>query len=147
MLGAFTKSPRAAEFRQNGSEFERRCIEAGEGAIKWLPKLGMSLPRKVFELKEAESSDDGSIILTDGKVRLLIRRCHTGLYRSLRQGLDHIGFKVENMENAKKDLDEITATFPESTPRRYYPRPNATTSRTKRSRPGWQTTPRDFFRI
>lgn len=75
--------------------------------------------QKVLDLKGVEeSAGDGSITLTDGKVRLLIRPTHNGLYRSLRQGLDHIGFKVENLEKAKKDLDEITTTFPESAPRK-----------------------------
>ena len=73
---------------------------------------------KVLELKGVEeSTDDGSITLTDGKVRLVIRRCHNGFYRSLRQGLDHVGFKVESLAKAKTDLDEITTAFPESAPK------------------------------
>ena len=103
-------------------------LEEGWDQPRWInhisiravnPDVVASFYEKVFELKEVEeSSDDGSIILTDGKVRLLIRRCHSGLYRGLRQGLDHIGFKVENVEKAKKDLDKITTTFPESAPRK-----------------------------
>jgi catechol 2,3-dioxygenase-like lactoylglutathione lyase family enzyme len=74
---------------------------------------------KVLELKGLEeAAEDGSITLTDGKVRLVIRPCHDGFYRSLRQGLDHIGFKVESLEKAKKDLDEIATTFPESAPKK-----------------------------
>ena len=74
---------------------------------------------KVLELKGVEqSAEDGSITLTDGKVCLVIRPCHNGFYRSLRQGLDHIGFKVENLEKAKKDLDEIATTFPDSAPKK-----------------------------
>jgi catechol 2,3-dioxygenase-like lactoylglutathione lyase family enzyme len=73
----------------------------------------------VLELEEIpDSTPDGSITLTDGKVRLVIRRCHNGFYRSLRQGFDHIGFKVESLERAKQDLDEIATTFPESAPRK-----------------------------
>ncbi|MGH7772156.1 MAG: VOC family protein [Candidatus Binatia bacterium] len=74
---------------------------------------------KVFELRGVEESSNGEgISLTDGKVRLLIRRCNDGLYRGLRQGLDHVGFKVEDLEKTKKDLEEITTTFPESAPQR-----------------------------
>src|SRR5918999_1723987 len=61
---------------------------------------------KVLELKGVEEgSEEGTITLTDGKVRLLIRRCHNGHYRSLKQGFDHIGFKVESVDQTKKDLD------------------------------------------
>ena len=61
---------------------------------------------KIFELKEAETyRDDGSICMTDGKVKLLLRPRDNSLYRGLREGLDHFGFKVENLEQAKNDLD------------------------------------------
>lgn len=32
--------------------------------------------------------------------------------------MDHIGFKVENLENAKKDLEKIAASSPDSGPRK-----------------------------
>jgi len=74
---------------------------------------------KVLELKGVEEAGEaGSITLTDGKVRLIIRRCHDGYYRSLRQGFDHIGFKVESVEKAKKDLDDLAKNFPESAPKK-----------------------------
>ena len=74
---------------------------------------------KVFELKGVEeSADDGSVTVTDGKVRIVIRPCHDGFYRTLRQGFDHIGFKVENVDKAKKDLDEIATNFPNSAPKK-----------------------------
>src|SRR5262249_48493990 len=60
---------------------------------------------KVFELKGVEeSAEDGSVTVTDGKVRLVIRPCHDGFYRSLRQGFDHLGFKVESVEKTKKKI-------------------------------------------
>ena len=72
-----------------------------------------------MELKGVEEAgEEGSITLTDGKVRLIIRRCHTGYYRSLRQGFDHIGFNVESVEKTKKDLDEIAANHPECAPKK-----------------------------
>ena len=70
---------------------------------------------KVFELKETETyPGDGSLCLTDGKVKLLLRPRNQSLYRGLREGLDHFGFKVESLEQTKKDLDELEATDPAS---------------------------------
>ncbi|HLN88258.1 MAG TPA: VOC family protein, partial [Candidatus Limnocylindrales bacterium] len=74
---------------------------------------------KVFELKGLEEfSKDQGISLTDGKVGLLIRPCNDHLYRGMREGLDHIGFKVENLEKAKNDLDDIATNFPQSAPQK-----------------------------
>ena len=74
---------------------------------------------KVFELKGLEEfSQDEGISLTDGKVRLLIRPCNENLYRGMRQGLDHIGFKVENLAQAKKDLDDVGINLPQSAPQK-----------------------------
>jgi catechol 2,3-dioxygenase-like lactoylglutathione lyase family enzyme len=74
---------------------------------------------KVLELKGVEEAgEEGSITLTDGKVRLIIRRCHDGYYRSLRQGFDHIGFKVESVEKTKEDLANIATGHPECAPKK-----------------------------
>lgn len=74
---------------------------------------------KVLELKGVEEAgEEGSITLTDGKVRLVIRKCHDRFYRALRQGFDHIGFKVENVEKTKHDIDELAASFPQSAPKK-----------------------------
>jgi catechol 2,3-dioxygenase-like lactoylglutathione lyase family enzyme len=73
----------------------------------------------VLELEETPArAADGAISLTDGKVRLVIRPCHDKFYRGLRQGFDHIGFKVESVEKTKKDLDEIGTAFPEAAPKK-----------------------------
>ena len=72
---------------------------------------------KIFELKEAETyRDDGSICMTDGKVKLLLRPRDPSLYRGLREGVDHIGFKVESLDRVKQDLDALAAAAPESAP-------------------------------
>jgi catechol 2,3-dioxygenase-like lactoylglutathione lyase family enzyme len=69
---------------------------------------------RIFELKEAETyKDDGSICMTDGKVKLLLRPRDNRLYRGLREGLDHFGFKVENLEMAKSDLAALGETSPQ----------------------------------
>jgi predicted enzyme related to lactoylglutathione lyase len=74
---------------------------------------------KIFELKEAETyRDDGSICMTDGKVRLLLRPRDNNLYRGLREGLDHVGFKVESLKAASDDLDALAASSPESAARK-----------------------------
>ncbi|MGH7873499.1 MAG: VOC family protein [Candidatus Binatia bacterium] len=70
---------------------------------------------KIFELKEAETyRDDGSICMTDGKVKLLLRPRDQSLYRGLREGLDHVGFKVESLECVKAELDALAVAAPES---------------------------------
>ncbi len=74
---------------------------------------------KVLDLKGVEDGgEEGSITLTDGKVRLIIRRCHNGYYRSLRQGFDHVGFKVDSVEQTKKDLEQICADHSECAPKK-----------------------------
>ena len=60
---------------------------------------------ELFEVKEPPLGD--AVCLSDGKVRLLILPTNNSSYISMRQGLDHIGFKVESMEQAKKDLDAL----------------------------------------
>jgi len=70
---------------------------------------------KIFELKEAETyRDDGSICMTDGKVRLLLRPRDKSLYRGLREGLDHIGFKLESLQRVKDDLAAFALSAPEA---------------------------------
>ena len=67
----------------------------------------------IFELKEAETyKDDGSICMTDGKVKLLLRPRDNRLYRGLREGIDHFGFKVEDLEKTKTDLAALEETAP-----------------------------------
>ena len=63
---------------------------------------------KIFELKEAETyRDDGTICMTDGKVKLLLRPRDNSLYRGLREGLDHFGFKVDSVEKTQADLKAL----------------------------------------
>jgi catechol 2,3-dioxygenase-like lactoylglutathione lyase family enzyme len=69
---------------------------------------------KVLELQGVEQGGEaGSIMLTDGKVRLIIRRCHNSFYRSLREGFDHIGFKVDSVEQTTRELADLAAASPE----------------------------------
>jgi catechol 2,3-dioxygenase-like lactoylglutathione lyase family enzyme len=70
---------------------------------------------KIFDLKTIEGlPEGGTICLTDGKVKLLLRPCDNSLYRGLREGLDHIGFKVDSVDQIKTDLEEIARSAPQS---------------------------------
>ena len=70
---------------------------------------------KIFELKEAETyKDDGAICMTDGKVKLLLRPRDNSLYRGLREGLDHFGFKVESLAKTQSDLAALAESAPPS---------------------------------
>lgn len=72
---------------------------------------------KVFELNVSEApGQDGSFQVTDGTVTLLIRPCDNTLYRGMREGLDHIGFQVKDLEQTKKDIAELSDAAPESAP-------------------------------
>jgi len=64
------------------------------------------------------SSEKGDVCLSDGKVSLLIRPCDTTSYRAMTEGLDHIGFKVENLERAKREIDQIGESSPDSAPKK-----------------------------
>jgi catechol 2,3-dioxygenase-like lactoylglutathione lyase family enzyme len=92
--------------------------EAGWEQPRWInhisirandPAQTAEFYEKIFALKEAETyQDDGSIGMTDGKVKLLLRPRHNGLYRGLREGLDHFGFKVESLEKTKTDVAALS---------------------------------------
>jgi hypothetical protein len=67
---------------------------------------------RLFEVKEPPLGD--AVCLSDGKIRLLIHPTTDHSYVSMRQGLDHIGFRVESLEAVQKDLQEIALSAPES---------------------------------
>jgi catechol 2,3-dioxygenase-like lactoylglutathione lyase family enzyme len=73
---------------------------------------------EVFGLKEGKKfRDEDTLCVTDGTVDLLIRRTTNHSYISMRQGLDHFGFAVDNLEEAKKDLAEFAKSFPDAAPK------------------------------
>jgi catechol 2,3-dioxygenase-like lactoylglutathione lyase family enzyme len=98
--------------------------EAGWDQPRWINHISIRADdparvaefyEKIFELKEAETyRDDGSICMTDGKVKLLLRPRDQSLYRGLREGLDHMGFKVESLERVKEDLAAFSQALPEA---------------------------------
>lgn len=89
------------------------CIRSGR------PAYLAEFYQKVFELKPVEGlSGDNSYYLTDGKVGLAIRPWDMVQYRGQMAGLDHFGFKVDDLEQTKKDLDALAAAAPASAPRK-----------------------------
>jgi len=68
----------------------------------------------VFELT-AQNRQDGNFYLSDGRVTLMIIAWKIGDYYGqdpARTGLDHIGFKVESVEQVKKDMQFLIGENP-----------------------------------
>lgn len=86
-------------------------------AIK--PTVLAEFYQTVFDLAVVkELSGEGTVCLTDGQSNLLIRPCENYSYRSMSQGLDHLGFKVDDLDAVQKDLEELGKSHPESAPRK-----------------------------
>ena len=73
--------------------------------------------RDSFDLQEAEKAlEDPNFYLTDGKVTLIIAPWKMSDFEGAgidRPGIEHIGFKVENVEAFKKDLAALREANPE----------------------------------
>ena len=76
------------------------------------PDRSAKLFKKVFELDEVPNNGEEGICLTDGQSYLVIRPCDTTSYNTMKNGLDHVGFKVEDLEAVKAELDDIAKTLP-----------------------------------
>ncbi len=76
--------------------------------------------RDVFELSPGNKKEgDPNHYLSDGHVTLVIMPWDITDYDGtgiITMGMDHIGFKVENVDALKKDVDEIAANNPRLTP-------------------------------
>src|SRR5258707_2282653 len=89
------------------------CIRSGR------PAHIAEFYQKVFDLQPVEGmSGDNSYYLTDGKVNLAIRPWDMIQYRGHMAGLDHFGFKVEDLAQTKKELYALAASSPASPPRK-----------------------------
>lgn len=83
------------------------------------PALLAEFYQKVYELAPVEAlSGDNAYCVSDGKVNLVIRPWDMVAYRGLWEGLDHFGFKVDNLDHAKKDLEALASSAPASAPRK-----------------------------
>ena len=73
--------------------------------------------RDSFDLQKAEKAlEDPNFYLTDGKVTLIIAPWKMSDFEGAgidRPGIEHIGFKVENVETFKKDLAALREANPE----------------------------------
>ena len=106
-------------YKDEGWEQPRHLHHVAIRAKK--PALLAEFYRNVFELTTVKNlSGEGEICLTDGKSYLLIRPCENYSYRSMTEGIDHVGFKVEDLEAVKKELDDLGKSFPESAPRKIF---------------------------
>jgi len=76
--------------------------------------------RNVFELSPANrNAGDRNHYLTDGHVTLVIMPCDITDYDGtgiISAGMDHIGFKVENLAAFKQDVERIAADNPRLAP-------------------------------
>ena len=72
--------------------------------------------RDLFDLKEEEKAlEDPNFYLTDGKVTLIIAPWKMSDFEGAgidRPGLEHVGFKVENVEAVKKELTALRESDP-----------------------------------
>jgi catechol 2,3-dioxygenase-like lactoylglutathione lyase family enzyme len=72
----------------------------------------------VFELRPVEGGgDSGQLCVSDGKVSIVIIPTENKSYRSMTEGLDHIGFKVDGLKKADEDLEQLARQHPESKPK------------------------------
>jgi catechol 2,3-dioxygenase-like lactoylglutathione lyase family enzyme len=103
--------------RDEGWEQPRHLHHIAIRAVK--PALLAEYYQKIFDLTEVKDlSSEGGICLSDGKTHLFIRPCENYSYRSMTQGLDHVGFKVEDLEAVKTELDDLGKSFPQSAARK-----------------------------
>ena len=103
-------------------------VEKGWEQKRWLNHIAIRALKpsqlaefyhEVYELSPVEGFSGGDgFCLTDGRVHLMIRAWNPTTFRGMREGLDHIGFKVENLDEAKKDIDELARSFPDAAPRK-----------------------------
>src|SRR5262245_6485822 len=73
--------------------------------------------RDLFDLKEQDKAlEDPNFYLTDGKMTLVVAPWKMSDFEGAgidRPGLEHIGFKVENLEAVKKELASLRESNPE----------------------------------
>jgi catechol-2,3-dioxygenase len=103
-------------------------LEGGWDQPRWINHIAIRSARpaylaeyyqKVFELRPVEGlSGDNTYYLSDGKVTLSLKPWDMVSYRGLWAGLDHFGFRVENLEKTKQDIESLSAAEPASAARK-----------------------------
>ena len=83
------------------------------------PSLLVDFYQNVFELRPLEGvSEKGQLCLSDGKVSLVIIPCENTSYHAMTEGLDHIGFKVETLKKVEQELESLSQSHPDSSPKK-----------------------------
>jgi catechol-2,3-dioxygenase len=129
--GMRTHDPDGNQFdlsQQGMANVREGYLQEGWEQPRWINHIAIRSSRpaylaeyyqKVFELQPIEGlSGDSSYYVTDGKVTLALRPWDMVSYRGLMAGLDHFGFKVENLGQAKKDIEALAASNPTSAARK-----------------------------
>jgi catechol 2,3-dioxygenase-like lactoylglutathione lyase family enzyme len=104
-------------YKESGWERPRRLSHIAMRAIK--PARLAKFYQDVFGLEKVEKlSDSENFYLTDGVAYLAIMPCDNDSYRGMKEGLHHLGFRVENVENTQTDLEQLGARSPAAGPRK-----------------------------
>jgi catechol-2,3-dioxygenase len=114
--------------QKNMANVREGYLQEGWEQPRWINHIAIRTARpahlaeyyqKVFELKPIEGlSGDGGYYVTDGKVTIALRPWDMVTYRGLMAGLDHFGFKVDNLDQTKKDIAALTTSAPASAARK-----------------------------
>jgi catechol 2,3-dioxygenase-like lactoylglutathione lyase family enzyme len=104
-------------YLEKGWEQPRHLHHVAIRAAK--PSLLAEFYQEVFEMRPVESgSEKGQLCVSDGKVAIVIIPTENNSYRSMTEGLDHIGFKVEALEQAERELSALSEAHSESAPKK-----------------------------
>jgi catechol 2,3-dioxygenase-like lactoylglutathione lyase family enzyme len=104
-------------YLEEGWEQPRQLHHVAIRAAK--PSLLADFYQNVFELRPVESvSEKGQLCLSDGKVSIVIIPTENNSYRAMTEGLDHIGFKVEALNKAEQEVEELSQSHPDSAPKK-----------------------------
>ncbi len=96
-----------ADFYQNVFELRRLEGTSEKGStLRLRPELSRGLTSK------------GHLCLSDGKVSLVIIPCENTSYHAMTEGLDHIGFKVEALKKVEQELESLSQSHPDSSPKK-----------------------------
>ena len=104
-------------YKESGWEQPRKLSHIAMRAIK--PARLAKFYQDVFGLeKVSKLSDRENFYLTDGVVYLAIMPCDNDSYRGMKEGLHHLGFRVESLERVKEELEQMGSQSPAAAPRK-----------------------------
>ena len=104
-------------YKESGWEQPRKLSHIAMRAIK--PARLAKFYQDVFGLEKVDKlSDSENFYLPDGVVYLAIMPCDNDSYRGMKEGIHHLGFRVESLESAKNDLEQIGSRSAAAAPRK-----------------------------